>query len=235
MLYKIFLFALSLLFNILSFTYIVFITILFVPLNLIIGEKSSKIVSKIWPMGTLFLLKYICGLSYKVEGEIPNYPVIFASKHQSAMETIILLGLLNYPKFILKKELRKVPFLGIHFQLMNMIIIKREGLKETALEMSEGARQSIKEGRSVILFVEGTRVPYGEPTKCKAGLALIQKDNDYANICPIAMNTGKFWPKNSFIKYPGVATIKFLPIIYKSIHYKEISKKIEKELDENSL
>ena len=105
MLYKIFLFALSLLFNILSFTYIVFITILFVPLNLIIGEKSSKIVSKIWPMGTLFLLKYICGLSYKVEGEIPNYPVIFASKHQSAMETIILLGLLNYPKFILKKEL----------------------------------------------------------------------------------------------------------------------------------
>ena len=150
------------------------------------------------------------------------------------METIILLGLLDYPKFILKKELRKVLFLGIHFQLMNMIIIKREGLKETAMEMSDGARKSIHDGRSVILFVEGTRVAYGEPTKCKAGLALIQKDNDYADICPIAMNTGKFWPKNSFIKYPGVATIKFLPIIEKSIHYKEISKKIEKELDENS-
>ncbi len=234
MLYKIFLFARSLLFNILSFIYIIFITILFVPLNLIIGEKSSKIVSKIWPKGTLFLLKYICGLSYRIEGEIPNHPVIFASKHQSAMETIILLGLLNYPKFILKKELRKVPFLGIHFQLMNMIIIKREGLKETAMEMSDSARKSIHDGRSVILFVEGTRVAYGEPTKCKAGLALIQKDNDYADICPIAMNTGKFWPNNSFIKYPGIATIKFLPIIEKSIHYKEISKKVEKELDENS-
>jgi 1-acyl-sn-glycerol-3-phosphate acyltransferase len=231
MLKKIFIFSRSLLFNILFFLYTVILTIFFVPLNFIIGEKSSKIVSKIWPKGTLFLLKYICGLSYRIEGEIPDKPVIFASKHQSSMETIILLGLLNYPKFILKKELLKVPFLGIHFKLMNMIIIKREGLKETAMEMSEGSKRSIEEGRSVVLFVEGTRTRYGEPTKCKAGLALIQKDNDYADICPVAINTGKFWPKNSFLKYPGIAIIRFLPVIDKSIYYKEISKKVEEVLD----
>jgi 1-acyl-sn-glycerol-3-phosphate acyltransferase len=98
--------------------------------------------------------------------------------------------------------------------------------------MSEGTRQSISEKRSVILFVEGTRTQYGEPTKCKAGLALIQKDNNYADICPIAMNTGKFWPKNSFLKYPGIATIKFLPLIDRSVNYKEINKMIEKILDD---
>ena len=179
------------------------------------------------------MLKYICGLSYKIEGAIPITPVIFASKHQSSMETIILLGLLNYPKFILKRELLRVPFLGVHFKLMNMIVINRGGLKEAMMEMSESSMQSIKDGRSVILFVEGTRTKYGEPTKCKAGLAMIQKNNDYADICPIAINTGKFWPKGSFIKYPGVATIKFLSIIDRSINYKEINKKVEEMLDEH--
>lgn len=228
---KILLFSRSLIFNISFAIYTVTLTVIFFPFNLIFKEKSLRIVSKLWPKGSLFLLKYICGLSYKIEGEIPKEPVIFASKHQSSMETIILLGLLKYPTFILKKELLRVPFLGINFRLMKMIVIKREGLKEVALEMSEGVKRSISENRSVVLFVEGTRTKYGEPTKCKAGLALIQKDNNHADICPVAINTGKFWARKSFLKYPGIATIKFLPIVSRSVNYREITKKVEEILD----
>ena len=84
-------------------------------------KKYMKNVSKIWSKTTLFGLKHICDLSYEIEGDIPKENVIFASQHQSAFECLIYLAELNYPKFVLKRELVKVPFAGLYFILMDRI------------------------------------------------------------------------------------------------------------------
>ena len=195
-----------------------------------------KNVSKIWSKTTLFGLKYICDLSYKIEGDIPKENVIFASQHQSAFECLIYLAELDYPKFVLKRELVRVPFAGLYFILMNMIIIDRSSVKDAMIKLPIDVRKSIVEDkRSVLLFPEGTRSKFGAEAKCRGAINFIQKNNDYAAICPIVINTGKFWGKNSFIKYPGVAKIKFLPFIDKNENYKTINNVIEKIFNEEIL
>ena len=93
----------------------------------------------------------------------------------------------------------------------------------------------VEDKRSVLLFPEGTRTKCGAEAKCRGAINFIQKNNDYAAICPIVINTGKFWGKNSFIKYPGVAKIKFLPLIDKDENYKTINNVIEKIFNENNV
>jgi 1-acyl-sn-glycerol-3-phosphate acyltransferase len=195
-----------------------------------------KNVSKIWSKTTLFGLKYICDLSYKIEGEIPKEPVLFVSKHQSAFECLIYLAELDYPKFVLKRELVRVPFAGLYFILMDMIVIDRSSVKDAMVKLPLDVKKSIVEDkRSVLLFPEGTRLKYGEESKCKGAINFIQKSNDYTKICPIVINTGKFWGKNSFIKRSGVATIRFLPPLDVEENYKTINVTIEKIFNESGV
>jgi 1-acyl-sn-glycerol-3-phosphate acyltransferase len=120
--------------------------------------------------------------------------------------------------------------------MMDMIIINRESMKDLVSLMPKSVKNAITiDKRSVVLFPEGTRVKYGEPAKFKAALTIIQKNNDFAEIYPVAVNTGKFWGKSSFIKYPGVAIIRFLPKISHELPYKNINESIEKLLDENTM
>ena len=199
-------------------------------------KKYMKNVSKIWSKTTLFGLKHICDLSYEIEGDIPKENVIFASQHQSAFECLIYLAELNYPKFVLKRELVKVPFAGLYFILMDMIIIDRRSVKDAMIKLPFDVKKSILEDqRSVLLFPEGTRTKYGDEARCRGAINFIQKNNDYGRICAIVINTGKFWGKNSFIKYPGVAKIKFLPLIDKDENYKTINVVLEKIFNENNV
>ena len=201
----------------------------------LIDKKYMRNVGKIWAKTTLFGLKYICDLSYKIEGKIPEKSVIFASKHQSALECLIFWAELDYPKFILKQELTKVPFVGLYFKLMDMIIIDRSSVRDAMIKLPIAVKKSIvDDNRSVILFPEGTRTKHGEQTKSKGAINFIQKNNDFTEICPVVLDTGKFWGKNSFIKKPGITTIKFLPTISCNESYKTINDVLDNVLDEGS-
>ena len=223
----------SLIFNIFFTIESLIIAFVCIPIYFL-NKKYVKYIGKIWAFITLGGLKYICRLDYRIEGEIPRHPVLIASKHQSAMECIIFWRIFDYPKFILKQELTKIPLVGWCFRMMDMIIISRESLKDLMVLIPKSVKNAtIDESRTVILFPEGTRIEYGAKTECKAALAILQKNNNFLDIYPVAINTGKFWGKNSFIKKSGIATIKFLPMLDREISYKDINKEVEKLLDEN--
>ena len=162
-----------------------------------------------WNVFIIWAAKVICGIRHQIKGaeNLPDAPVILLCKHQSAWETIFLLC--NMPRplvFVFKKELMYVPFFGWALALLRMIPIDRSSGKNAFKNMVMHGKKRLADGQWIIMFPEGTRIPVGEKGQYKSGgvrLAIQTK----ALIVPIAVNSGECWPKNSFIKKPGLVTV----------------------------
>lgn len=161
-----------------------------------------------------WLLKKICKLDYIIEGEenIPSDNAIVLSKHQSTWETITLNQIIPQGRWVFKRELMFIPFFGIALALTSPISINRSaGLKAVSQIVQQGTK-ILKQGKWIIMFPEGTRTKPGDSSKYKIGGALLAEKSGYP-ILPIAHNAGEFWPKHSFIKWPGTITLRIGPII----------------------
>lgn len=162
-----------------------------------------------WNVFIIWLAKVVCGIRYQIKGaeNFPDAPAILLCKHQSAWETIFLLCKLPRPLvFVFKKELLYIPFFGWALGLLKMIPIDRKlGIRAFRHVVIEGKKR-LEEGQWIIMFPEGTRMPVGQQGEYKGGgtrLALATN----TLIIPIAVNSGECWPKNSFVKTPGLVTV----------------------------
>jgi 1-acyl-sn-glycerol-3-phosphate acyltransferase len=193
-----------------------------------------------WSAGILWFLKVICNITYDIRGMqnvIINQdkPVILLSKHQSAWETIAYISL--FPKqlcYVFKKELLKIPFFGWAMAMLRMIHIDRSQRDKAAIAVAEQGKVRLSEGCWIIIYPEGTRVPVGKQIVYQKGGARLAV-NTQANVIPIAHNAGHVWPKNSFLKYPGVVTLSIGPLITTadknpSLVLKEVEAWIEAEM-----
>lgn len=166
-----------------------------------------------WSHFFIFWAKLTCGLRYEVLGKenIPSKNAIVLSNHQSAWETIFLQVLLPIQSWVLKKELLYIPVFGWGLALIEPIAINRKQF-QSVKELIRQGRQKLQQGRFVVIFPEGTRVPIGEERRFAKSGAALSKATGYA-ILPIAHNAGKFWPKGFFIKQPGTIKISIGPLI----------------------
>jgi 1-acyl-sn-glycerol-3-phosphate acyltransferase len=113
-------------------------------------------------------------------------PYIFMSNHQGSYDIFALLGHLPFQfKWLAKKELFSVPFLGWTMAAAGYISIDREGTRETVEAMNKAAER-IRDGMSVVIFPEGSRSPDGtiQPFK-KGGFTLAIKSK--VPIVPLAL------------------------------------------------
>jgi 1-acyl-sn-glycerol-3-phosphate acyltransferase len=197
--------------------------------------KSKKILkfSKYWADAMLFGAKFFCGITYKIEGveNFPKEPSVIASKHQSAFECLVFLSLFPGICFILKKELLKIPIFGSYLKALEMISINRSNAKESIQIINkETKRMILEEKRFVLIFPEGTRVHHEAKSNCKPGIIFLHKAN-ISDITPVWVNSGRFWGRNSFIKFPGEVTIRFLEKIDKNEDPKNIPNKLNELFD----
>ncbi|MDD5056728.1 MAG: lysophospholipid acyltransferase family protein [Sideroxydans sp.] len=158
--------------------------------------------------GTLWLLRVICNIKMEVRGleNIPAQSCVVLSKHQSAWETLSLQTVLPAHCWVAKRELLWIPFFGWLLALSNPIALDRSKGKESVRQLLKKGKEKIQQGFSVVLFPEGTRIPYGERGKYKIGGALLAA-HCAVPILPVAHNAGKFWGRNAFIKHPGTITM----------------------------
>ena len=172
--------------------------------------------ARIWCRSTMFLLKVCCGIKYKVTG-LENIPadehVIFASKHQSAWETFAYQIFLRPCVFMYKRELAFIPLFGIAMvKTKNIPVNRGHGNKEMIKSLRTSFAKRLKK-YSVIIFPEGTRTKPGAEPNYKSGLSVIIQALKDVKVVPIAMNSGVYWPKHGFIKYPGTIEVHILPAI----------------------
>jgi len=168
-----------------------------------------------WNATVIWLAKVICGIRYQIKGaeNFPDSPAIVLSKHQSAWETIFLLYQLPRPLvFVFKKELLSIPFFGWALGLLKMIPIDRSlGVRAFRHVITEGKKR-LNDGLWIIMFPEGTRTAVGQQGEYKGGGTRLAHATNTV-IVPIAVNSGECWPKDSFIKKPGLITVSVGPPI----------------------
>lgn len=162
-----------------------------------------------WNVFCIWLAKVVCGIDYRVKGyeNLPDAPAIVLSKHQSAWETVFLLQALPRPLvYVFKKEILMIPFFGWGMALLRMIPIDRSRGKNAFEQVVRIGRRRLADGKWIMMFPEGTRIPVGQKGKYKTGGTRLALETDTV-VVPIALNSGECWPKNSFIKRPGVITV----------------------------
>lgn len=166
-------------------------------------------ISRNWGAVALFLLRTVCGLSYRVQGldNLPDESAIVLAKHQSAWETIALRAILPPEQtWVIKRELTKIPFFGWALALFDPIAIDRSAGRVAIKQLLTEGEHWLKQGRWVVIFPEGTRVAPGTRRRYGLGGALLAERSGRP-VVPIAHNAGVFWARRSIIKYPGVIDV----------------------------
>jgi 1-acyl-sn-glycerol-3-phosphate acyltransferase len=227
------LFIRSLIFNILFMFNTVIISLLFLPISLF-SRKIAILTGYLWSVSSIFLLKFICNIEYQILGKehIPQKNnFVIAAKHQSTWDTIFFLKEFYNPAYILKKELLFIPFFGQYLLMMDMLYINRNNARDALQKISKKAQLIVnKQRRNLVIFPEGTRTNDAKKTKYKSGIYTIAKER-FCKIIPVSLNSGKFWPKGSFIKYPGIIKVEFLPEISEWYDKDSFMKKLEYSIE----
>lgn len=225
----------SALFNLCYVLWTLLVGVLFLPIVFFPTAIIILVVGKIWAKGLYFFLRLFCNLKLDLRGiaNRTNHPAIYASKHQSALETIMFHILIKKPVYILKQELLNIPVFGFYLKKMGMIAIDRNGGMKSLKLMLKQVEEKISQGYSIIIFPEGTRTSPGETVEYNAGITAIY-NLKAAEIIPVALNTGKYWSKNSFVKKPGKFVIEFLPAISNQLDKKEFLAELQKQIETKS-
>jgi 1-acyl-sn-glycerol-3-phosphate acyltransferase len=163
---------------------------------------------KLWIRINLGWLRLSCGLGYQIEGleNIPDDGFIIMSKHSSTWETIAIQKWFGPMVWVVKRELTWIPFFGWGLHAMNAIAINRGTGRQAIRQLVDEGRQRMDQGRIVMLFPEGTRVPPGQYKPFKLGGAILAQKTGYS-IVPIAHNAGEYWPRHSWFKWPGTVRV----------------------------
>ncbi len=222
----------SLIFNLFFYSVVIVVLIIAIP-ALILPKKFTLLFGKLLANLIIFILRITLNTRVIFHGleNLKKVDKFFvASAHQSLLETFILQSPLNFPIFILKKELLKIPLFGWYLKKMGSIEIVRETTTRDNLGFFEKIKKVIdKDNRPLLIFPQGTRVKLGEKVPFKKGVGRIYSALNIPCI-PVALNTGKIWPKNSFIKYSGDIHISFLEPIMPGIDKNEFLNQLEEKI-----
>ncbi|MFZ5608065.1 MAG: lysophospholipid acyltransferase family protein [Pseudomonadota bacterium] len=203
----------SIAFNLFFYLWTALVSISGAPM-LVLPRRVASGVQRFWAHGVLWALKWLVGITYRVEGHAyaPSGPVLVAGNHQSSWETLAFYVLLDDPAYVLKRELIWLPFFGWIGWRTGQIPIDRKGGAKALRQMLKAADKAVRQGRPVVIFPEGTRAPVGAPRPYQPGVAGLYRHLGLP-VVPMAVNSGLYWGRRSFVKRPGVIRVRYLPPI----------------------
>ena len=219
----------SLLFNFFLYAGIILVFLIAIP-ALLLPSKITLLFGKFLGHYVIVIVRIFLGTKVEFKGieKIPkNEKYFVASAHQSMFETFALQSVLDYPVFILKKELLKIPLFGQYLKKIKSIEIIRDTTTKENLNFFDKVAKIVKnENRPLLIFPQGTRVKVEDRVPFKKGVGRIYEALNISCV-PIALNSGKVWPKNGIIKYPGKITVSFLEPIKPGLNKEEFIKNLE--------
>jgi 1-acyl-sn-glycerol-3-phosphate acyltransferase len=165
-----------------------------------------------WSRLMVWFAEHLCGIRYRVLGaeNIPQEPCVILSKHESAWETLAFQVVFPPQVWVVKRELLWIPFFGWGLAMLSPIAIDRRDGRRALRQTVEQGRERLAEGFSIVVFPEGTRSAPGVRGAYQPGGAWLAMQTGVP-VLPVAHNAGDCWPRNSFLKYPGLVTISIGP------------------------
>ena len=200
---------------------------------MLISEAATLRVMRFWSLLVNSGLRYICNIGVEIRGleNLPaDKPALIACKHQSMWDTIIFLSLLPRPVYILKKELGLIPFFGWYTVRTGMVRVDRSGHASALKKMITDSRKCIGDGKSLVIFPEGSRAPAGGKLDYKPGIAALYHQLGVGCV-PAALNSGLFWPRRKFLRTPGTIILRFLPPIAPGLNRGDFMSRLEENIE----
>jgi len=157
-----------------------------------------------WSSCNLWWLRLTCNLKYTITGteNVTDEACIVMSNHQSTWETLAIGPAFPPLTWVIKKELLYIPIFGWGLALTQPIALDRKAGRKAVDQLVDKGVEKIKQGRSILIFPEGTRTPPGTKRKFKVGGFLLAEKAG-APIIPVAHNSGNFWARKQLTKKPG--------------------------------
>ena len=155
----------------------------------------------------LWVLKWSCGLDYRIEGAaLPAGGHVALWKHSSSWETMAMMVVFPRQVWVLKRELLWIPVVGLGVRQMHAIAIDRKGGRSAVAQIIEQGKQRLDEGDWVVIFPEGTRMAPGETRRYGVSGTLLASEAGRL-IVPVAHNAGSYWPRRGLLKRPGTVRV----------------------------
>ena len=174
------------------------------------GPRAVRRMATAWTRFHRWCARVLLGIRVRVEGPLPSGPVLIAAKHQAMFETLELVAMLDAPALVMKRELGRIPLWGWLAERYGMIPVDRDGGAAALRAMLKAAQATVREGRAIVIFPEGTRVPPGAQPPLQPGFAGLYRTLGLA-VIPLALDSGRFIPRHGFVKRRGVITFRFGP------------------------
>ncbi|HVJ52980.1 MAG TPA: lysophospholipid acyltransferase family protein [Aliidongia sp.] len=189
--------------------------------------------SAFWTRLSLVWLKLSVGLDHQVRGleNLPPPPFILAPKHQSAWDTLILNQLVRDPAIVLKRELTLIPVFGWYLLRAGGLVVDRKAGAAALRKLVAQGRQAVAAGRPIAIFPEGTRGPIGGKLPYQPGVAALYSQLGVP-LVPVALNSGRFWGRNTFLKFPGRITVEILPPIAPGLDRRQALALLEERIEQ---
>ena len=221
----------SAVFNVLFYLNLLVHFLIAIP-TLVMPRIAIVRLAQSWGRTNNWLLRAVCGIKVEYRGleKIPPGALLVASKHQSLWETFALLWLFSDPAFILKRELQWIPFFGWYAMRAGMIPVDRGRRGQALADMTERARVELGRGRQIVIFPEGTRRAPGAEPSYKFGIAHLYGETGMPCL-PIALNSGLFWPRRSFMRYPGIIVAEILDPIPPGLGKAEFAARLQQDIE----
>jgi 1-acyl-sn-glycerol-3-phosphate acyltransferase len=225
-------YARAALFNLLFWLWTALLVLALLPLAPLLPPRAIRRYAAFWMRGIQLLLRTVVGLGYRVRGRerLPESPVILASKHQSAWETLFFHMLRPDIVIGLKYELTRIPLFGWYLMRARNIRIDRGGAAKALRSLIEGAKAAVAEGWSILIFPEGTRRQPGAPPDYKPGIAALYRELGVP-VVPVALNSGLFWGRRAFLKRPGTITVEILEPIPPGLDRASFMAELERRIE----
>lgn len=224
----------ALLFNIVFFSTGTLFLSLALP-ALLMPRRVTIRVGVIWFSFVLAALRVICGISHEIRGRenLPATPSIIAAKHQSAWDTFAFLTFIDDAAYVIKKELVRIPVYGWLMKKAAMVPVDRTDGARALRTMVRTARDRLADGRHIVIFPEGTRTAPGTHRAYHPGVAALYTQLGVP-VVPVALNSGVYWPRRSFLKRPGRIVVEILPPIAPGLPRREFMRRLEAAIEEAS-
>ena len=219
-------------FTIFFFIGIIIISLIFIP-SFVFPRNIVVFGGKLMGYWTSFCLKVFLSTKIIIKGKeniIYNKKFFIAASHQSMFDTFYLHTIFNSPIFILKNELLLIPIFGWYLKKIGSIAIKRKKITKDNLGFFDDISRVISStNRPVIIFPQGTRTLPDERPSFKKGAIRIYDELKIA--CqPIAINSGRVWPKKGHKQSHKTITISILKPISPGLSRENFIKTLEENI-----
>lgn len=181
-----------------------------------------------WSRLQRWSLRHLLGAPVMVEGRPSTEPALYAIKHESFFEAIDACALLPLPVVFAKAELFRIPVWGTVARAYGLIPVDRDAGAKMLMAMMRQAKAAVADGRPLIIFPEGTRVPHGQRRELQSGFAGLYKVLGLP-VVPVAVDSGPTYHR--WLKQKRPITYRFGEPIPPGLPREEIEARVSEAIN----